>query len=189
MIKLEGPIGSDSIYSHDFGNVASWGAGVTGFGASACAIQPTPGLAYKLTGCEVKASTDVQIHSPFQLWFQQRRKSGQWGTIPPTSGNGPAYCVQYSNLKDWVRRGSGLPQVVEYPDSPEITKPVMLVSFVLRPPPILWSSGGVDAQGFPCWNRMVMRIVDHQPYRDVQGTPIEMGIVKYMVDIYREIVT
>ena len=189
MIKLEGPIGSDAIYSHDFGKPSSWGAGVPGFGASAFQIAPTPGLAYVLTGCEVKASTDVMIHSPFQLWFQQRRASGRWGSVPPTSAMEPAYCVQYSHMSDWIKRGTGLPQVVEYPNNPEITKPVMLVSFAFKPQPVLWgSAGGADATGYPRWNRLVMRIADHQPYRDGASQPIELALAKYTVDIYREVI-
>lgn len=189
MIKLEGPIGSDAIYTHDFSDASKWGSGVPGFGASACAIQPTPGLAYVLTGCEVKASTNVHIHSPLQVWFQQRRKSGQWGSIPPTSGNGPAYCVQYTSMKDWMKRGGGLPTVQKYPGNPELTQEIMLIPFHFTPQPVLWSSGGVDDRGWPRWNRMVLRIANHQPYRKLDETQIEMALAKYTVDIYREIVT
>jgi hypothetical protein len=102
--------------------------------------------------------------------------------------NGAAYCVTYQNMKDWLRRGGGLPEVRSYPGNPELTKPVMLISFTFAPAPVLWSDDrGMDENRMPRWGRMILRIADHQPFKAADGSQLELALAKYTVDIHRQV--
>lgn len=182
--KLVGPIYHDSAYTHDFGDAATWHS-VPGLGASSWSLQPPPGYAYKIVGCETKASADANIHSPLEIWFQAKRKSLAWGTIPPTGMNGFAYRVAYNSMKDWIKRATDLPTVRTLTGSTEITKSLLLFSFAFSPAPILWSSTGY-ANGMPKWNRMIIQVADHLPYKNLAGEAIEMALAKYIIEIYKE---
>jgi len=172
----------DSVYTHDFGNSATWYGGGS-LGVSAWILEPPPGRACKILACEVKASVNCHMSAAIEIWFQCKKRLGGYGHLPPTANDGPSYCVSYGNMRDWVKRGTGIPEVVSGIEANnEFTAPLMLVPFTFAPAPTLWSSSGKDDNGMPKFNRMIIRIVGNQPIKTLEGNPIDMAIAKYSVD-------
>lgn len=162
----------DTIGTHDFSNVATWPA----IADSKWVLDPID----EESPYHDKA---VQLNE-IQLDFAEQLVMHTGGALIIDfymSGNpNPVRTYAYTDMDDWIAR-SQYKQRIDYQGP---IGPFMQFNISFAQPPILWTSTGVDAEGNPKLNKMVLRIEDDSPYLDDTSEPAKIARGRYFAEVY-----
>ncbi len=164
----------DTIGVQDFADTSTWVNGATD---SAWALDPTDtesafyGKAVKLTAMQLDLAEDLVMH-----------ENGAMIVEFYMAGNpSPVAVYLYKSVADWISRASRKQKIES------VGKVGSFVQYDIEfaKAPIFWTSAGFDGAGKPKFNKMIVRIENHEPYKKMDGvTPATIARPRYFAEIY-----
>jgi len=162
----------DTIGTHDFAKPDTWPDPTD----SGWIIDPTDetskfhGKVVKLDEIQVDFAEDLVMHEGGELLVE----------FYMTGNPDPVFTYTYKSMDDWISR-SQRKQKLDYQGP---TGPYMQYNIQFAVPQVLWTSAGVDAEGSPKLNKMVLRIADNVAYKDSEGVAATIARGRYFAEIY-----
>lgn len=166
----------DTVGMHDFSNIAEWSSPTD----SSWIVQPTTstsphyGKKVIVTSMQMDLAEDFTIHPGGGIVVEL------YSNLIPT----PLAVVNYVDLKDIISRATSKTFV----QCKGGVGPAMQYSYVFTMPPTLWPTVGFDSKGVPKFNKMLVKIKDHQPYRTkTSGELCSIAKGRYFCEIYTDL--
>lgn len=155
-------IKKDSIPTHDWGDSSQW----AGAPSSSFTIKPNPGEAIIIPRARIRYSENAHMGSALVIDYYV--------------GEAVVSSTEYKNQNDFFSRFDEFERFA-VAGSNGYDADIFSHEYEFDAPLVLWSSEGVDGDGAPKLNKIVIRIADDQPYKQSDDTsPINMAQVRYL---------
>ena len=164
----------DTIGIHDYADTSQW----TASNDSSWVLDPTSesspyhDKAVKLTEMQLDLAEDIVMHEGGELVVE----------FYMTGNPNPVRTFTYASMADWISRSESKQKV----DNQGVVGPFIQYNILFAVPPIFWTSAGLDAQGNPKMNKMIIKIADNVPYKDGDGNPAKIARPRYFAEIYTD---
>ncbi len=164
----------DTIGTHDFAKPDTWPVPDD----SSWEINPTDsaskyhGKVVKLNEIQVDFAEKLVMHSGGRLLVD----------FYMAGVAEPVFTYIYTDMDDWISRSQEKVKI----DYAGPVGPYMQYNIQFAVPQILWTSVGVDANGDPKLNKMVLRIEDNVAYKDSEGAAATIARGRYFAEIYTD---
>jgi len=165
----------DTIGVHDYADTSTWPA----TNDSSWTLDPTDESSeyhdkvVKITEMQLDLAEDIVMHAAGNLVVE----------FYMTGNPNPVKTIYYKTMADWISKAA---EKHRFPNEHNVGN-YFQYNILFADPPTFWTSAGVDAQGNPKLNKMIIKIADDMPYKNEAGTaPAKIARPRYFAEVYTD---